>query len=355
MVAAMIVETDIARTLRLVEKNKKRDINARKLVAHKPILAYILKSAIEELADIPVKRIAEELIIGTPEVRKVSIHQDEPDADMSAADTEKLSGDSKIDDLVHGNVSARDGSVYFDIRFEVLIPKENWYEKIIVDLELQNKNVEYPIPKRGNYYASRLISAQRSTIFKDQEYGKIVKVVSIWVLLNPTLEKSNFLNEYRITEDCKLGSFKEEKVENYDQMRIVVMGLGAAGETSSDDAIRLLSVLFSDKLTVDEILKRLSDEFNIEVTKEIEEEVTEISEWGSEILDEGMSIGAGMGTLRNNIVLFRDNIISKANAVMYSNVDTTTFEKFYDAYLEGEDVFQDMWKKSIELAPATNR
>ena len=39
----------------------------------------------------------------------------------------------------------------------------------------------YPIPKRGIYYGSRLISAQRGTVFKNQEYGKIKKVVSIWI------------------------------------------------------------------------------------------------------------------------------------------------------------------------------
>lgn len=132
------------------------------------------------------------------------------------------------------------------------------------------------------------------------------------------------------------------------------MGLETAGETSSNEVIRLLSVMFSLDLTVDEKLKVFSEEFNIEVTKEIREEVTDVSEWGWEILNEGMSIGADLGILRSNIVLFKNNIISKDIAVKYSNVDMTTFEKYYDAYLEGEDVFRNMWYMSKGLTRVAN-
>lgn len=56
--------------------------------------------------------------------------------------------------------------------------------------------------------------------------------------------------------------------------------------------------------------------------------------------------GAERGELESNLALLKNNIISKPTAVKYSNVDLDTFEKFYDAYLEGKDVFLDMWKKS---------
>ena len=44
-----------------------------KLVAQKSILAYILKSTMDEFADVPVKRIAEELIEDFPSVSEMAV------------------------------------------------------------------------------------------------------------------------------------------------------------------------------------------------------------------------------------------------------------------------------------------
>ncbi len=53
---------------------------------------------------------------------------------------------------------------------------------VIINIEIQNDDTPgYPIPKRSIYYGSRLISAQRGSVFKDHEYGKLKKVVSIWI------------------------------------------------------------------------------------------------------------------------------------------------------------------------------
>ena len=131
--------------------------------------------------------------------------------------------------------------------------------------EIQNKDKPgYPLPKRGIYYGSRMISAQRGTIFKDQEYGKIKKVVSIWICENTAVSRSDSINEYLFTERCRRGEYREEK-SNYDLMRIIVMRLGAEGENSEDDAIRLLSSMFSPRHSAEDKKKLLSEEFHIEL------------------------------------------------------------------------------------------
>lgn len=151
-----------------------------KLVAQKSILAYILKSTMDEFADVPVKRIAEELIEDFPSVSEMAVFQDTPD--ILPAEKRSLSGSSRIHEMPTEDVSVREGTVRYDIRFLVRLPHDEERIEIIVNIEIQNKDKPgYPLPKRGIYYGAGMISAQRGTIFRDQEYGKIKKVVSIWL------------------------------------------------------------------------------------------------------------------------------------------------------------------------------
>ncbi len=62
-------DSEISQTLDVANAGARYDAAARKLVAQKPILAYILKSTMDEFADVPVKRIAEELIEDFPSVK----------------------------------------------------------------------------------------------------------------------------------------------------------------------------------------------------------------------------------------------------------------------------------------------
>ena len=56
------MESEIAQTLDVSGETAEYDASAKKLVAQKSILAYILKSTMDEFSDVPVKTIAEELI-----------------------------------------------------------------------------------------------------------------------------------------------------------------------------------------------------------------------------------------------------------------------------------------------------
>lgn len=71
----------------------------------------------------------------------------------------------------------------------------------------------------------------------------IKRVVSIWICEDTAKVRSDSINWYYFTEECKRGDFHEEK-ENYDLITIVVLRLDALGEQSEDNAIRLLSKMF---------------------------------------------------------------------------------------------------------------
>lgn len=202
------IPSEIAQNLKAAEDDStiRYDASARNLVAQKPVLAYILKSALDEYAEYSVQEIAEKFIEGTPEVKTIAVHPDHPDReamdslDMPGA-SDMMSGDDKIEGLSDSDKSQREGSVFYDIRFLALIPQSGESVEIYVNIEIQNDDTPgYAITKRGIYYGSRMISSQRGKVFKDQEYGKLKRVVSIWVCEDTAASRSDSINRYYFTE-----------------------------------------------------------------------------------------------------------------------------------------------------------
>ena len=171
--------------------------------------------------------------------------------------------------------------------FTAVLPLDGELIEILLNLEIQNNDTPgYPIPKRGIYYTARMISSQRGTIFKDQEYGKIKRCVSIWVCEDTANFRSDTINRYSFTEECLRGSFNEEK-KDYDLMTVVVMRLGRKGENSEDNAIRLLSKMFSTNLSYEDKLDALQNEFKISVSREMSEEVQSMCNLSMGVLNKG--------------------------------------------------------------------
>ena len=82
-------DSEISQTLDVANAGARYDAAARKLVAQKSILAYILKSTMDEFADVPVERIAEELIEDFPSVSEMAVFQDTPDTGYARYFTSK--------------------------------------------------------------------------------------------------------------------------------------------------------------------------------------------------------------------------------------------------------------------------
>ena len=309
------IPNEIAQNLKAAEDglSARYDASARNLVAEKPVLAYILKSALDEYEGYTIQEIAGKFIEGVPQIRTAAVHRDHPERQapvspvfpMSSGPGEKaegedaadgmMSGDEKIEGLSAEDKSQREGTVYYDIRFLAVIPQSGGLVEIFVNIEIQNNDKPgYPIPMRGIYHGAKMISSQRSTVFKDQEYGKIKRVVSIWVCEDTADYRSDTINQYRMTETCKRGDFREEK-ESYDLMRVVILRLGRHGEKSSDNAIRLLSKMFSVERTYEEKLMALTDEFQISVTKEISREVLNMCNLSTGVYNKGIAVGLREG------------------------------------------------------------
>ncbi len=281
------VPTELAQNLKVAQEDDavRYDASAKKLIAEKAVLAYILKSALAEYAPYTVQEIAKNFIEGTPEIGTLAVHQDHPDRES-------------IEGLPTEDASLREGTVYFDIRFLAIVPKDGQRMEIFVNCEIQNNDTPgYPIPKRGIYYAARMISSQRGRAFQDQEYGKIAKAVSIWICEDTAEARSDTINRYAFAEECLRGSYHEEK-QNYDLMTVVILRLGSKGESSADHAIRLLSKMFSTDLDYEKKLDALRDEFHISVTKKISREVLDVCNLSTGIYNKGIAQGRTEGIVQ---------------------------------------------------------
>jgi len=99
----MDVETTIAKNIRIADENAKYDNACKVLLSEKIILAWIMKSCLEEYKDFDVNEIAEKYIEGTPQVAEVPVAPDETNASR-----------------IHG-VNTEEGTITYDIRETNLI------------------------------------------------------------------------------------------------------------------------------------------------------------------------------------------------------------------------------------------
>ena len=76
----MEINTPIAEDIRATDQNAQYDAACRRLLSDRTILAWIMKSCLEEYRDCDIKEIAEKYIEGTPEVHEVPVMPDETNA-----------------------------------------------------------------------------------------------------------------------------------------------------------------------------------------------------------------------------------------------------------------------------------
>lgn len=272
-------QTSLANSIDASADKAKLDDVAKKLVKHKIILAEILKECVEEFRDYDIPFIEHQCIVGDVHMDEVSIDQDVEDADSSivGSDTE--------------DNSHKEGLVRYDLVFDARAPKTGDIIRLIINVEIQvNVNPGYPLITRVVYYLSRLISRQKGTVFSKSDYGKIRKVYSIWICPDPSKENRNSIAEYGFAQLKAIGKV-DEPVENYDKMRGIIISLNDDGMDNRTDIIRLLSTLLSTTETVERRKQILEGEFHIPMTKEIEEGMQDMCNYGSAIQSYGEQTG----------------------------------------------------------------
>lgn len=254
------------------------DAACKRLLANKIILAWIMKSCVEEYRDCTIQDIAEKYIEGQPQVAETAVN---PDEDVYI---EHIKGAATEDTTIY------EGTITYDIRFYAVVPISGERIRLILNVEAQNDFYPgYPIIKRALYYCSRMSSSQYGTEFTESHYEKIKKVYSIWICMNPPKNRKNSINRYTIEEENLVGDVVENQ-QNYDLLAAIMICLGDSDETSNG-ILKLLEVLLSSERKAEEKKKILQEDFSIEMTKELESEVSVMCNLSKGVEEKGMTKG----------------------------------------------------------------
>lgn len=275
----METESILARNIDAAGERSAYDASCKRLLANKIILAWIMKSCIEEYRELDVDEIAGKYIEGNPQIAEAAVHPDEE------ADGEQIAGANTEDSTI------KEGTVTYDIRFYATAPRTGELIRLIINVEAQNDFYPgYPIVKRGIYYCSRMVSSQYGVEFTDSHYEGIKKVYSIWVCANPPQYRENTINRYFVQEENLIGDVTEEK-ENYDLLTTVIICLGHSGDDKYAGILKLLDVLLSSDKAPEEKKKILQDDFDIKMTKTLESEVRRMCNLSKGVEEKGIEIG----------------------------------------------------------------
>ncbi|MDO5423455.1 MAG: hypothetical protein Q4F41_06990 [Eubacteriales bacterium] len=290
----MEVENTLAKSITAAGEKASYDAACKKLLANKMILAWIMKSCLDEYRACDVHEIAENYIEGTPQIGEVAVNPDE------AADAERIRGVATEDS------SIGEGTITYDIRFLAAAPVSGERMRLIINVEAQNDFYPgYPIIKRGIYYCSRMISAQYGTEFTDAHYEKIKKVYSIWICMNPPKKRRNSINRYSIREENLVGDVREKRGD-YDLLTAVMICLGDAEGENYSGILKLLEVLLSAERGADEKKRILQEDFSIQMTRELEREVLTMCNLSKGVEERGIEKGIEKGIVKGVLLSLKN-------------------------------------------------
>lgn len=272
----MKVKTQMAHDIESAGGEVKKDVSAKKLLKYRMVLAHILKGCIKEYEGISIKDIAEKYIQKEPFDEERELH---------GYTSAKITGQSNEDG------SADEGTRFFDLVFYAYLPGKKEKIRFIVNIEPQNDmSPGYPLVKRGFYYDARLISAQYGTEFKKSDFGKIKKVYSIWICLNPSEKYKYTITRYHIAEENIIGNIKANP-KTYDVMEVIIVGLRDDEKDREDktDLVDMLSVLFSEKIEPQKKEEILEKKYGIPFTEESRKDVNDVCNLSEVYRDRAMA------------------------------------------------------------------
>ena len=257
------MSTNIQNTVSITSDKAQYDEHAKQLLAQKHILANILVKTIDEFKGMKANDVVK-YIEGEPYIGKVPV---EPGNTNTSENN-----NTKIVGLNTENSETNEGMIRFDIVFYVRIPSkdntDNELSQVIVNIEAQkDEPTKYQILNRAIFYISRLISSQKQRDFVNMNYDDIKKVYSIWVCMGM---KENTMCHIHLTKDDLIGYHDWQG--NLDLLNIIMIGISDILPEHDNiyEMHRLLSALFSEKLSAAEKIDIINNEYDIPVANNIE-------------------------------------------------------------------------------------
>ena len=264
------------------------DKSIKKVLANKPILARILKFTVHELSMLSLQQIESCIDGNSVMIGKTFV---EPG----------LSNPKIISKQLEDDISG-EGRIVYDLRFVVNLP-DGEKTKIIINVEAQRKsNPGYSIVNRGIFYAARLLSAQLNTEFTNNgsdsaQYDNMKKVYSIWICMDCPEDKRDSIVSYSLKPEILYQGNNRLNIDyTYDYVGVVVVHLSGNPECSQNQLIGMLDTLLS-KMDVKSKKQKLQEEFQLPMTVEIDQEVSDMCNLSLGLWEEAVTKGKHEGML----------------------------------------------------------
>jgi hypothetical protein len=256
------MDSEMRNAVKAAENRAQYDERAKRLLSHKHILAHILVKTVDEFRGMNPKDVVQ-CIEGEPKVGIVPLEPGLTNEASMSKNGERVVGFNTE------NSEVNEGLIRFDIIFYVRM--KDGLSQIIVNVEAQQKNPkEYKILNRAIFYACRMVSSQKERDFTKTNYDDIKRVVSIWVCMNM---EENSMTHYRLAKEALIGNQKWDGKD--DMISIVLLGLSEKIPAHDEkyELHRLLGTLLSKKLTPDEKLKIIENEYDIPMEDDFRREL----------------------------------------------------------------------------------
>lgn len=277
------MNTELKNAVVATDRDAQYDNSAKRLIAHKIILARILIKTVEKFKGMDPLEVAA-LIEGIPYISTVPV---EP----GLTNAVHFQNGKRIVGFNTENQELNEGLVRFDIVFYVRM--KDGLSQIIINVEAQkDEPSDYKILNRAVFYVSRLISSQKEKDFENSSYDDIKCVYSIWICMNM---EENTMSHIHLTKEDMIGSY--EWKGNLDLLNIIMIGL--AKELPEHDETyelhRLLGALLSRELTVDEKLDIIGNEYDIPLEENFRKDMSTMCNLSQGVKEEGIAIGRREG------------------------------------------------------------
>ena len=277
------MNTELKSAVMATDRDAQYDNSAKRLIAHKFILARILVKTVEEFKGMDPLEVAA-LIEGLPYISAVPVEPGLTNA-VHFQNGQRLVGFNTE------NQELNEGLVRFDIVFYVRM--KDGLSQIIINVEAQkDEPSDYEILNRAVFYVIRLVSSQKERDFENSSYDDIKSVYSIWICMNM---EENTMSHIHLTKEDLIGSY--EWKGNLDLLNIIMIGL--AKELPEHDETyelhRLLGALLSRELTIDEKLDIIGNEYDIPLEENFRKDMSTMCNLSQGVKEEGIAIGRREG------------------------------------------------------------
>lgn len=350
------MKTNLYNELDTAKDKIRYDGHVKRVLSNRHILARILKRVASEFWSLSEDQIARECLGEDIEIGKTAIYPGKTNEKMiietvGGAATEQRDSpeeNAQLPDMIKGdnteNKIPGEGVVTFDIRLHATIPDGTERIRLIVNLEAQkDPNTKYNIVTRGIFYCARLISAQLDTEFRNSEYDGLLKVYSIWIVMNVPEYIGNAISEYKLMKSDLAGHIPDDR-SGYDKLSVIMITLNENCETGDEGLLRMLNVLLSEHMPVDEKARILFEEFHIVMDDDLRKDVKEMCNLSEAIEEHGIEKGLERGRISCEINIIRHGLDKGLTARMISewmgrDMDyISLIESLIDCYPDASDV-----------------